>query len=149
VHPSVYFLLFFHTCSLTPLDERENELQKSLAAYERKMLGVKEGLVTDYGFWAASDPARGHMPDKRWPIRALVCGDAGVGKSTLINKVFGVSSLVRMMPSPNSKVLLITDNWTGRTFRPRRRYTRHTKTLHLERPSRSCHSRLLRFRSCF
>jgi ribosome biogenesis GTPase A len=118
VHPSVYLLLFFHTCSLTPLDERENKLQKSLAAYERKMLGVKEGLVTDYGFWAASDPARAHMSDERSPIRALVCGDAGVGKSKLINKVSGVSSLVRKLPSPDSKALLIADNSTGRTFRP-------------------------------
>lgn len=98
MHPSVYFLLFYHTCSLTPLNTKESELQKSLINFERRMLGMKDNLVMNHGFWAGSDPVDKDILEERWPIRVLVCGNTGVGKSTLINKVFGVP-VVRCAPS--------------------------------------------------
>lgn len=51
------------------------------------MLG-KAGEFENQGFWnnGALDM------DDSGPIRILVCGNSGVGKSTLINKVFGVDA---------------------------------------------------------
>lgn len=52
------------------------------------MLG-KVGEFENQGFWngGALDT------DDSGPIRILVCGNSGVGKSTLINKVFGVDAM--------------------------------------------------------
>ena len=51
------------------------------------MLG-EENSIVNRGFW-------GNKPtleiDGLKSLRILVCGNTGVGKSTLINKVFGVS----------------------------------------------------------
>jgi predicted GTPase len=80
------------------LDDNENELQRRLAGVEKRMLGRTKELRVDYGFWdhAAADD---FSSDAIWPIRILVCGNTGVGKSTLINKVFGVP-IVRRFHCP-------------------------------------------------
>lgn len=92
VHPSVYFLLFHHDPSLLVLDKQENALQSRLAHIERLMLGRTQDLRIDHGFWTRSDDLSNS--DVSWPVRILICGKAGVGKSTLINKVFGVADIV-------------------------------------------------------
>ena len=50
------------------------------------MLGSKDGMVNP-GFWL--DEEEDDLADPG-AIRVLVCGNTGVGKSTLINKTFGV-----------------------------------------------------------
>ena len=90
IHPSVYFLLFEHASTLLPLNKQESKLQQNLSIVERKMLGTAGKFLVDYGFWFSLDAIYQNTSQERWPIRILVCGNAGVGKSTLINKVFGV-----------------------------------------------------------
>lgn len=50
------------------------------------MLGEKHSIVNQ-GFWSDRLPVE---VDDLKSIRILVCGNTGVGKSTLINKVFGI-----------------------------------------------------------
>lgn len=52
-----------------------------------KILG-ETGDLLNVGFWM--DREASEVEDLKF-IRILVCGDTGVGKSTLINRVFGVS----------------------------------------------------------
>lgn len=56
------------------------------------MLG-KTDSIPNRGFWndSASLEADDTGIDKPKKIRVLVCGNTGVGKSTLINRIFGVS----------------------------------------------------------
>jgi predicted GTPase len=56
------------------------------------MLGQVGGLSRDLqilnqGFWNDREVT---VPKELGAIRILVCGNAGIGKSTLINKIFGV-----------------------------------------------------------
>ena len=52
------------------------------------MLGLVEGADTEeQGFWNDGQLDA----DDSGPMRILVCGNCGVGKSTLINQVFGVN----------------------------------------------------------
>ncbi|KAK5118354.1 hypothetical protein LTR62_002867 [Meristemomyces frigidus] len=83
LHPSVFLLLDEYLN--VALETRELKLQRNLNSWREKMLGSSHG-ITNTGFWLdddADDPDPG-------AIRVLVCGNTGVGKSTLINKVFGV-----------------------------------------------------------
>ena len=59
------------------------------------MLGSKDGMVNP-GFWL--DEEEDDLADPG-AIRVLVCGNTGVGKSTLINKTFGVD-VVRSWKHP-------------------------------------------------
>ena len=52
------------------------------------MLGEEHTLLNQ-GFWSNRGPIQ--MDDLK-SIRILVCGNTGVGKSTLINRVFGVAT---------------------------------------------------------
>ncbi len=52
-----------------------------------KMLGV-QNYILNQGFWSDVTPA---LDDGLKFIRILVVGNTGVGKSTLINRVFGIS----------------------------------------------------------
>ncbi|KAK4629188.1 hypothetical protein CLAFUW4_08156 [Fulvia fulva] len=84
IHPSVYLLLDEHIT--VALDTKEAKLQRSLEDWRDKTLGMENGM-TNFGFWGGDDLASAPDPGA---IRVLVCGNTGVGKSTLINKTFGV-----------------------------------------------------------
>lgn len=86
IHPSVYLVLDEHIG--ISLETKELELQRQIEDYREKMLGSKDGIVNT-GFWLDGED---DMDDSvsAGAIRVLVCGNTGVGKSTLINKTFGV-----------------------------------------------------------
>lgn len=62
--------------------------RETLEKWRAKMLG-KAHSVTNQGFWA--DRETSEIDELKY-IRILVCGNTGVGKSTLVNRVFGVST---------------------------------------------------------
>ena len=85
IHPSVYLLLDEHVN--VALESKEVKLQRHLESYRDKMLGLTaEGMINP-GFWLDEEDDDSGNPGA---IRVLVCGNTGVGKSTLINKTFGV-----------------------------------------------------------
>lgn len=86
VHPSVYLLLDEHIN--IALDTKEAKLQRYLEDWRERMLGKQNGLL-NFGFWGDDNDADDDELDPG-AIRVLVCGNTGVGKSTLINKIFGV-----------------------------------------------------------
>jgi predicted GTPase len=59
---------------------------EQLQDWREKMVGLEHG-VQNQGFWNLREEA---VPDELPAMRILVCGNTGVGKSELINKVFGV-----------------------------------------------------------
>lgn len=80
----------------------QNELRdrENLEKYRSKMLG-KTHSILNRGFWSDRATLEIDEPEK---IRILVCGNTGVGKSTLINRIFGVASsneVVRVFVTPN------------------------------------------------
>lgn len=84
IHPSVY--LFLDQNIGVSLATKELKLQRHIEDWREKMLGSKSGVVnTD--FWLGEDD---DDDLDLGAIRVLVCGNTGVGKSTLINKTFGV-----------------------------------------------------------
>lgn len=85
IHPSVYLLLDEHIN--VALDTKEAKLQRHLEQWREKMLGSQNGVV-NFGFWGGEDD---NSALDSGAIRVLVCGNTGVGKSTLINKTFGVN----------------------------------------------------------
>lgn len=85
IHPSVYLLLDEHI-NVT-LETKELKLQRHVEDYREKMLGSQDGIINT-GFWLDDDADDALDPGA---IRVLVCGNTGVGKSTLINKTFGVN----------------------------------------------------------
>lgn len=85
IHPSVYMLLDEHVN--VALESKEVKLQRHLEGYRDKMLGVTAYGMINPGFWLDEDDDDSGNPGA---IRVLVCGNTGVGKSTLINKTFGV-----------------------------------------------------------
>ncbi|KAK5168339.1 uncharacterized protein LTR77_006908 [Saxophila tyrrhenica] len=85
VHPSVY-LLVDENISVA-MENKEVKVQRYLENWRERMLGVdKSGMVNEY--WQEDVLDDSPNPGA---IRVLVCGNTGVGKSTLINKTFGVS----------------------------------------------------------
>ncbi|KAF2765736.1 hypothetical protein EJ03DRAFT_354618 [Teratosphaeria nubilosa] len=84
LHPSVYLLLDEH--SNVALEMKELKLQRYIEDWREKMLGSKDGVV-NHGFWLDEDDDDNL---DLGAIRVLVCGNTGVGKSTLVNKTFGV-----------------------------------------------------------
>lgn len=68
------------------MEAKEQMLHRYPADWREKMLGSQHGVVNT-GVWLNDDPDE--APDPR-PIRVLVCGNTGVGKSMLINKLSGV-----------------------------------------------------------
>lgn len=64
------------------LRDREN-----LEKYRSIILG-KAHSTLNRGFWSDRSTLEIDKPEK---IRILVCGNTGVGKSTLINRVFGLA----------------------------------------------------------
>lgn len=86
IHPSVYYLL--DDSPLVSFSSKEVGLQNKLEKVRFKMLG-KDGECWNQGFWNDGETAA--MEDLP-ALRILVCGNTGVGKSTLISRVFGVAS---------------------------------------------------------
>jgi predicted GTPase len=72
------------------LDSKDRKLQQCITNYRKNMLGTKNGVMNQ-GFWNEREIGE---PNKPPVMRILVCGNTGVGKSTLINKVFGVDDAV-------------------------------------------------------
>ena len=86
LHPSIYMI--FDECNHILLNSIElafcYEIQKSRSLF-----------LPEVTFWESRDDA---IDMEAFPIRILVIGNTGVGKSTLINKVFG-TELVRSCAS--------------------------------------------------
>lgn len=70
------------------LDMQKFSFYTHLERWRYKTLGRNEHLPNN-GFWNDRDLVD---PEDPGAIRILVCGNCGVGKSTLINKVFGVTA---------------------------------------------------------
>ena len=84
LHPSIYLLIDEN--SGISLEMKELELQRHLEEWRERMLGSDKGVVNT-GFWLDEDEDDAMDPGA---VRVLVCGNTGVGKSTLVNKTFGV-----------------------------------------------------------
>ncbi|OJD36050.1 ras gtpase [Diplodia corticola] len=87
IHPSVYLLI--DVSGLASLNSWDLVLQGHIERWRPKTLVERGGK--DPRFW---DERNDEEPDDIGPIRVLVCGNTGIGKSTLINKVFGTSLAV-------------------------------------------------------
>ncbi|KAL0764341.1 hypothetical protein CaCOL14_013183 [Colletotrichum acutatum] len=96
IHPSVYLLLDNYIG--IGLEMQKFPFYDRLEDWRYKILGQDED-VPNQGFW--KDPA---VQDYKGfgPLRILVCGNTGVGKSSLINKVFGVSGCKEVTKSSNN-----------------------------------------------
>lgn len=88
IHPSVYMIMD-RPVNMS-LDPHKFPYANQLRTWEADMLGTKDEIGADdeiqIGFWMDSEAAI----ESTGPARILVCGNTGVGKSTLINKVFAV-----------------------------------------------------------
>jgi hypothetical protein len=99
IHPSVYFLIDEHIN--VAMENKEVKMQRFLEDWRERMLGAnKHGMLNEA--WSeelgddSADPGA---------IRVLVCGNTGVGKSTLINKTFGVEVVGENIRSKKSILL--------------------------------------------
>lgn len=86
IHPSVYLLLDERIN--IALETKELKLQRFIEDWRERMLGSTADGVVNPGFWLDEDESENTL--NPGAIRVLVCGNTGVGKSTLINKTFGV-----------------------------------------------------------
>ena len=86
IHPSVYLLLDERLN--IALETKELKLQRHIESWRERMLGTTPDGIVNPGFWL-DDEDSGEVLNPG-AIRVLVCGNTGVGKSTLINKTFGV-----------------------------------------------------------
>lgn len=87
IHPSVYLLLDKYIG--ISLDMKAFPFHPHLERWRQQALGQKDDLVLgSMGFWNDTGASE---PEDPGAIRVLVCGNAGVGKSSLINRIFGVS----------------------------------------------------------
>lgn len=102
IHPSVYFLIDENVAVI--METKHAQLVQNLSEWSSTMLGEIEHAVDDGmtkitkmvpnpGFWNKSEDFEIDV-DSLPPLRILVCGYTGVGKSNLVSKVFGVD-LVR------------------------------------------------------
>lgn len=102
IHPSVYQLLdeFLYTA----LNKKAQQFHEQIGNWRPKMLGMlgDELNLLNQGFWANRECV--HVDDLQ-VIRILVCGNTGVGKSTLINRIFGIE-IVSLAYFPSSQLCL-------------------------------------------
>ncbi|KAL8724974.1 MAG: hypothetical protein Q9166_007648 [cf. Caloplaca sp. 2 TL-2023] len=100
IHPSVYQCLEAFIAQTSSLSKMPDRLK--VEAWRARMLRTEQH-VPNQGFWSDGTSLE---TDNLKAIRILVCGNTGVGKSTLINRVFGVE--------PGSEVTGISDRDRGK-----------------------------------
>ncbi|KAL9079902.1 MAG: hypothetical protein Q9157_001241 [Trypethelium eluteriae] len=79
IHPSVYLILEEYPGCL--LGTKEMTDRQHIENWRNMALTSSEGFWSEQGDLS--------LEVERIPIRVLVCGNTGVGKSTLVNKIFG------------------------------------------------------------
>lgn len=106
IHPSVYQLL--DECLFVGSYKKAWDHRENTEKWRPKMLHQSNDLVNP-GFWSNQDTLE---IDDLKSIRILVCGNTGVGKSTLINRVFGVEvPLVGSLSGDRCLNFLITSHY--------------------------------------
>jgi len=82
------------------MDSRQGDLLQDIAEWSDRMLGESKltinGItekVPNPGFWGSENL---DMLDELPALRILICGYTGVGKSTLVSKVFGIDRVGRL-----------------------------------------------------
>ena len=89
------------------METKHAQLVQNLSEWSASMLGEIERIVDDGvtkitktvpnpGFWSRSDNYEIDV-DSLPPLRILVCGYPGVGKSNLVSKVFGVDLVCALL----------------------------------------------------
>lgn len=101
IHPSVYHCLDEFVVQASTLSKMPD--RGSIENWRGKMLGTQHHVLNQ-GFWSDGDPLDN---DGLKAIRILVCGNTGVGKSTLINQVFGVNVDNQVVSSLRTQIHLI------------------------------------------
>ena len=96
IHPSVYCLIDSDINLI--METKQGELVQYLSEWSGRMLGEVDlkfaGItkrIPNPGFWSSDDHNEKDVDLP--PLRILVCGYVGVGKSTLVGRVFGVDSV--------------------------------------------------------
>jgi hypothetical protein len=79
LHPSVY-LIFDEYCHVL-LDSKDLAYRKNIDQWRSTIIPMESEFWNEREVMSIEEPAA---------IRILVCGNTGVGKSSLINEVFGV-----------------------------------------------------------
>lgn len=92
IHPSVYLLLDERIN--IALETKELKMQRYIEDWRERMLGLTPDGLVNPGFWLDDEDSENAL--NPGAIRVLVCGNTGVGKSTLINKTFGVEVTTSM-----------------------------------------------------
>lgn len=81
--------------------------------------GPESRVVNKLGFWNDLVDGDGDSSEDPGAIRILVCGNTGLGKSSLINKVFGIPAGQEVTKTSNSKrgIHNVKEElkWEGRT----------------------------------
>lgn len=103
IHPSVYQCLEYFVIQTLSLSRMPDE--KRIEKWRPKMLG-KRDHVANQGFWDEQD-AEPLEDEKLKTVRIVVCGSTGVGKSTLIDRLFGVDHEDRKVVSLQRTFILI------------------------------------------
>ncbi|KAI6896472.1 hypothetical protein KC318_g10053 [Hortaea werneckii] len=83
IHPSLYMLL--DVDAAIAFASNRLGFQESIDCNRELMMGSNDRQITQ-GYWDSHEVVAIEKPSA---IRILVCGNSGVGKSTLINEVFG------------------------------------------------------------
>ncbi|KAI0862785.1 hypothetical protein F4860DRAFT_522773 [Xylaria cubensis] len=86
IHPSVYMIIdkYLHAS----LDRKSFPFYEQVENWREKMMGL-EHTIQNQGYWNHREEI---VPEDLPAMRILVCGNCGVGKSALINRVFGVEA---------------------------------------------------------
>lgn len=93
IHPSVYFCLDEVVSCASIFSKMPARAR--IESWRAKMLGT-EHRILNQGFW--NDEESLENPHLK-AVRILVCGNTGVGKSTIINRVFAVESNKQVVSS--------------------------------------------------
>lgn len=111
IHPSVYLLL--------DTNKRISSSSETWS-FHQQLSAVRTSVISDESqvWWKSSVVSEDEI-DPQTKFRILVCGDAGVGKSTLINILLGVPNLVSLVHEHRDALIVLIDtripNRTRRT----------------------------------